>query len=351
MMKRIPLQRGAWFALLLVFLLAACGERTTDDWPYGFEYHGSTMGTTFSVKVTLLPATQSPEALKAEIDALLREINQQMSTYLPDSELSRFNSNRSTDWIEVSPALYTVVATAQQISQLSDGAFDITVGPLVNLWGFGPDPARDSAPPPEHIDALRDRVGYRLLALRENPPALKKQHPEMYLDLSALAKGYGVDRVAALLESQGMHDYLVEIGGELKLHGLNARREFWHIAIEKPTPEWRMVQKIVPLTDIGVATSGDYRNYFEQNGKRYSHTIDPATGYPITHTLASVTLLAPSAMLADAWATAMMVLGAERGMALALQQNLAAYFLVKRDEGFAEQATPEFQRLTRQAIH
>ena len=295
--------------------------------------------------------SQSPDALKAEIDALLNEINQQMSTYLPDSELSRFNAQRTTDWVEVSPELYTVVATAQHISQLTEGAFDISVGPLVNLWGFGPDPARDSAPPLESIEALRDRVGYRLLALRETPPALKKQHPEMYLDLSALAKGYGVDRVAALLDSKGMHDYLVEIGGELKLSGLNTRREPWHIAIEKPTPEWRMVQKIIPVTDIGVATSGDYRNYFEQNGKRYSHTIDPATGYPIAHTLASVTLLAPSSMLADAWATAMMVLGPERGMAVAVERKLAAYFLIKRDEGFAEQATPEFQRLIGESTH
>lgn len=345
-MKRGLSKRGVWFVLLLVFLLGGCAEKVADDWPYGFEYRGSTMGTTFSVKVTLLPAIQSPDALKAEIDALLNDINQQMSTYLPDSELSRFNAQRTTDWVEVSPELYTVVATAQQISQLTEGAFDISVGPLVNLWGFGPDPSRDSAPPLESIEALRDRVGYQLLALRETPPALKKQHPDMYLDLSALAKGYGVDRVAALLESKGMHDYLVEIGGELKLSGLNARRERWHIAIEKPISGWRMVQKIIPITDIGVATSGDYRNYFEQDGKRYSHTIDPATGYPIAHTLASVTLLAPSSMLADAWATAMMVLGAERGMALAVQQNLAAYFLIKHDEGFVEQATPEFLRLT-----
>lgn len=310
------------------------------------QFDGMTMGTGYLVKITDLPANIKPEALQAELDALLREINRSMSTYDEDSELSRINQNRNPEAIALSPELYTVLKEAVRVNRLSGGAFDITVGPLVNLWGFGPELRENAVPAPTAIQQALERVGIDKIELHDTEsPTLHKLHPEVYLDLSAIAKGYGVDRLAEHLETLNIKNYMVEIGGEIRVKGVNAQSNPWHIAIEKPSPSGRNVFKIIAPGDLSVATSGDYRNYFEQDGKRYSHTIDPRTGWPVGHTLASVTVLAATCMHADAMATAFMVLGPEKGYALALTEKLPAMFIVKSPEGFELRVTPAMESL------
>ncbi len=332
--------RGA-FGLLVSFLLA-CSEKPPQA---EFQHFGLALGTSFSVKVTRLPEGVDPARLRDRLDRLLEEVDARMSTYRPDSELSRFNRSRTTRWQPVSPQLAFVVAEALEISRWSRGAFDVTVGPLVNLWGFGPDPRTREPPPPEAIKAARARTGYRKLEVRMQAPALRKRQPDLYVDLSAIAKGWAVDRLAEYLESEGIGDYLVEIGGELRLKGRSPRGGPWRIAIERPVAGVRALGKILALTDIAVATSGDYRNYFEVDGRRFSHTIDPRTGYPVSHRLASVTVLRHTCTRADGLATAFMVMGPEEGYARAEAENIPALFIVKDEDGFRERATSAFRQL------
>lgn len=336
------IKRGAGLGLLLVFLLYGCEMPPNANKPYPFHYANMAMGTSFSIKVSRLPESVIQDVLVRQIDALLSDLNAQMSTYLSDSELSLFNSSQSTEWQKVSPALFEVLLKAKNIHDQSQGAFDVTIGPLVNLWGFGPDPMSFVAPPEDQIVAELKRIGSKYLLLRDQDHAIRKELPSLYLDLSALAKGYAVDRVALLLEKQGIEHYMVEIGGELRLKGRNIQGQPWRIAIEKPTADSRMIQKVLPVTDICIATSGDYRNFFEVDGVRFSHTIDPRNGRPITHKLASVTVLGETAMTADAWATALTVLGPVQGYALAQQKGIPALFIIKTATGFMEKSTAEF---------
>lgn len=327
--------------VLLLLCLTACGDR---DLPVHV-LSGSAMGTVFSVKIVPEGDPVDENRLGDAITAMLGEIEQRMSTYIGDSELSRFNRNPSTDWIRVSTDLCNLVAKAKAISGMTDGAFDITVGPLVNLWGFGPDGSIDSPPAESRIAETLARTGYRKLHADCSAPALRKERADLYVDLSAIAKGHAADRISALLDGADIRNYLVEIGGELRMRGLNAKRSEWAIAIETPRDEVRQVQTIIHLTDLAMATSGDYRNFFEHLGRRYSHTIDPGTGQPVTHRLAAVTVVSDSAAVADAWATALLVLGPERGYALAERENMAAYFLLRGAAGPEELTTSAFEAL------
>lgn len=320
--------------------LAACGSA-----PHRLlELTGSTMGTSYSIKVVDLPAQLHRDTLAALVNAELAALVQRMSTYEPDSELSRFNRSRQTDWITASSELVEVLGEARQVSELTDGAFDVTVGPLVDLWGFGPEYTDDRIPSDAEIDALRARVGYRNVEVRSDPPAIRKRNPDIHVDLSAIAKGYAVDRVALLLESRGIASYLVEIGGELRGRGRNQNGDHWRIGIETPTSGERSVHAVISIDDTGVATSGDYRNFFMHDGRRYSHTINPRTGRPVTHALASVTVISPRTMQADAMATALMVLGPDAGYALADREGLAASFIVRTENGFVDRQTAAFDR-------
>ncbi|WP_219906791.1 FAD:protein FMN transferase [Enhygromyxa salina] len=313
---------------------------------------GSTMGTSFTVVLAGEGLERAGlEQLQAEIDAELASVNAQMSTYLDDSELSRFNAAGAGAAVEVSADLLEVVALARQVNERSGGAFDVTVGPLVDAWGFGPgqaDPSERRELSDAQIDELRAVVGDARLELDLDGLTLKKPVDGLHVDLSAIAKGHGCDRVAALVDAAGHEHYMIEIGGEVRVKGLNPGGDPWRVGIERPTADGagsRAVQAIVRVSDVAVATSGDYRNYWERDGVRYSHTIDPRSGRPIDHRLASVTVVHPeSAALADAWATALNVLGPDEGLALAEQIGLAAYFLVRTDEGFEVRATAPFAR-------
>ncbi len=329
----------------LFFIISACDKSSPKSYP--FHYSGSIMGTSFSIKASQLPVRLTVEQLREEVKARLDAINLRMSTYLKDSELSLLNRLQSTKQQHISPELLEVLLAAEEISELSTGAFDITVAPLVNLWGFGPDMMRYQAPKAEAIQKILAKTGYTQLIVDEQDASITKKIPELSMDLSALAKGYAVDEVALVLENHDITDYLVEIGGEIRLKGVNLQGKKWRIAIEKPVINKRELERVIAISNISMATSGDYRNFFEQEGQRFSHTIDPRTGYPITHKLASVTVLSKTTMLADAWATALMVLGEEAAYDIAEQQKLAVFFIIKTDQGFTERETALFTQYTK----
>ncbi len=326
-------------AVVLASLLGACGGERQ---PY-HELTGPSMGTTYSIKVVNLGEADEEE-LRSDVVYVLTASEQLLSTYIDDSELSRFNSARDTGWVTVSRELCTVVELALGLSEMTAGAFDVTVGPVVNLWGFGPGETVAEPPDDASVAAALESVGYGHLSADCDRPALRKAMPELYIDLSAFGKGFVVDKVAHVLDTYGMTDYLVEIGGELRMRGVNAVGKPWAIAIETPRLDGRSVQSIADLTDTGMATSGDYRNFFEHDGALYSHTIDPATGRPVTHGGASVTVIAESTAFADAMATALLVMGPEAGLEFADDRDIAAYFLERDGERIVERSSETFTR-------
>jgi len=319
-------------------LLSACAQEAKQV----VHLHGNTMGTTYNVKYVIDERGQV-EGLQDEIDARLVEINKLMSTYDPTSELSRFNQNRYTTPVALSAETTKVVNEALRLGELSHGVLDVTVGPLVNLWGFGPNKRPEKVPSEEQVAEVRAYVG--LDKINMTPDGLRKLHPMVYVDLSTIAKGYGVDQVAEIMEKNNLHDYLVEIGGEMRVKGERGNGEEWLIAIEKPVSTERSVQKIVSVGTNAIATSGDYRNYYEMDGKRYSHLIDPRTGSPITHNLVSVTVVHPSSMTADGLATAFNVMGWDEAKALAEKEDLAVFLIKRTKDGFEEYASPQFDEI------
>jgi thiamine biosynthesis lipoprotein len=304
-------------------------------------YQGQAMGTTYSV-VYISTNEVEKKIIEARIDQAINLVNDQMSTYKADSNLSIFNQKPAGACYQFPEDTYKVLQMAQEISVITDGAFDVTIGPLVNLWGFGPDYTDQTKPSDEQIADLKStKVGYQFLLLKGNNTACKEK--DIYVDLSAIAKGYAVDLVAEYLDKLGIDSYLVEIGGELKAKGMKPNKELWRIAIENPEPELgRSVHKVLALENTGIATSGDYRNYYEIDGKRFSHTIDPTTGKPIEHNLASISVLHNSVAYADAMATAMNVMGPEKAMTLAKEKEFAIYMLVKEGAGFQVKSTEAF---------
>jgi len=322
----------------VVLFLSACGEEAKQV----VHLHGNTMGTTYNVKYVVDERGQV-DGLQEAIDARLVEINKLMSTYDPTSELSRFNQNRYTTPFPLSDETSLVVTEAIRLGKLSHNVLDVTVGPLVNLWGFGPNKRPEKVPSEEQISEVREYVGLDKISISEQ--GLKKTHPMVYVDLSTIAKGYGVDQVAAIMEKHDLHNYLVEIGGEMRVKGERGNGEEWLIAIEKPVSTERSVQKIVSIGTNAIATSGDYRNYYEMDGKRYSHLIDPRTGKPITHNLVSVTVVDPSSMTADGLATAFNVMGWDEAKALAEKEHLAVFLIRRTADGFEEYASPEFDTM------
>jgi thiamine biosynthesis lipoprotein len=325
--------------LFSLFFVLACSEQA----PESFKLAGFTMGTSYNITVVGSHSLEQQAALKTAVDTRLEELNDLMSTYIDYSELSIVNKLPARKSYEVSPELFDLLALSLEISWLSNGAFDITVGALVDLWGFGPTDRGDTPPSTEAVAELLAKLGYKNLELNFADTELLKR-TDLSLDLSAIGKGYGVDEVAELLIASGVESFMVEIGGEIRTLGQSPRNSPWRIAVEKPGADIGMVQQILTLDDSAVATSGDYRNYFEKDGLRYSHTIDPRTGYPITHNLASVTVITDSAAYADALATAITVLGAEQGLKLAQQQGIAVYLLLKTDEGFEVKTSDAFER-------
>lgn len=335
---------GALAAVAAAPLVGGCGGRPRAMLA---TFSGLTMAGTYTVKIARAGAMSAAaerslgEALFAEVDA----VDRRMSTFRRDSELSRLNRHASQAPFALSAGLAEVLGKAQAVSAASGGAFDVTVGPLVNAWGFGPE-SRAGMPAADALAQLRTRVDWRSLVLDRAARRIVKVRPDAYADLSGIAQGYGAERIAAALEARGFGDYLVEVSGEVRARGANAEGVAWRIGIERPEGRARALHYVVPLANRALATSGDYRSYFEQGGRRYSHEIDPASGAPVAHRLASVSVVHADCALADAWATALFVLGPERGREVALARGLAAYFVSRAPDGaLVDDLTPAFAAL------
>ncbi len=363
----------------VVFLLAATRSAAAEP----VALTGRALGTTWTVKFLQPAPPLNPATLTARISATLERLEQQFSTYRPNSELSRFNAARTTEWITVSPELARVATDSRALSVLTGGAFDATIFPLVDLWGFGPQ--RRSGPPPSaaEISAARARTGYRRLESRASPPALRKTSPNLAADFSSMAKGFAADTVAVQLTSLGSTDHYVQIGGDIATVGTRP----WRVAIEQPsspavlpgvppsesgtgvppvvspkptpTPSDGPATSLSPpsraldharnfdLTGQSLSTSGDAHNSFTHAGRRYGHILDPRTGEPVSSPLASVSVIAPTCTQSSARATALFILGPDAGFALAVRERWSALFLIREGPSLTARPTPEFTRLTR----
>lgn len=309
---------------------------------------GRTMGTTYSIKYLEGKKTPKITTVNQDVNKLLLEVNRQMSTYIPTSEISIFNKTiKKNTAYKISEDFYKVLSLSMEIASKTSGHFDPTIGPLVNLWGFGPSGKR-KVPSAKELSEAKTIVGHEKLSLSKG--TISKSIDDLYIDLSASAKGFGVDKVAEHLESLGTENYMVEIGGEVRTKG-SKNGQPWKIAIESPHPTdaTKPYQKILSLKKHAIATSGNYRNYFEESGKKYGHTIDFRTGKPTGNTLASVTVVHPeSCAKADAWATAMMVMGPVHGLEFAEKNGISAYFIYRpagqKEGSFVEVATTHFNK-------
>jgi thiamine biosynthesis lipoprotein len=350
---------GRYFIVvaLLVALVSAqawrllrTSARTPMDRPAQIAVGGMTMGGTWSVKLPQLLPAISKSQLETEIGQLLDRLDGQMSLYRPESDLCKFNRYRGAEWFNVPTDLVEVVAESLRVSEQTGGAFDITVAPLVNLWGFGPahlGGQHGKTPDKTDIATARAHVGYRRLECRLNPPALRKSDPELSIDLGGIGKGFAADKVSAYLDRLGARDYLVAIGGELRARGSSSGSGGWRVGIETPTPDTRRIFRQIDLRNASLSTSGDYRNFFEIDGHRFSHEIDPHTGRPVEHGPASVSIVHASGTYADAMATALMVLAPDESFALAKRRDLAVLFVFRGEGSFETHETPAFERLTK----
>lgn len=332
--RELPPQARRLLPVVLLILVGLTLWRLTGDPaptppPGPASFGGATMGTSYTVKFGRVLDPDERRAVARLIEETLSTITASMSTYEPNSELSRFNRDaKPGEPFAVSQPLRTVLDIAVDVGGRTDGALDITVGPAVDAWGFG---AGDAGGPPPATDDLLDRMGWSHVLVDNR--GITRHSDRVRCDVSAIAKGYATDVLAQALEARGHRDYLIEVGGEL--HGSGSRPEGgpWRVGIEKPLVGERQVMRVISLDGMAMATSGDYRNFIERDGKRRSHLFNPATGEPITHDLASVTVVHDQGAFADAWATALMVMGPHRGPSTAERERIAAFFVVRDGDG------------------
>ena len=330
----------------VVILLAGCDNTSAPATPKAqvTVLDGKTMGTFWRVSVVGIDQNRA-ENLRQKVQTLLDGDDHLLATWKSDSALMRFNQSQSTTPWPVSEGMADIVTESLRIGQKTQGAMDITVGPLVNLWGFGPDKQPVKTPTQAQIDAAKARTGLKNLTVinRAGQQYLQKAIPDLYVDLSTVGEGYAADHLARLMIEEGISRYLVSVGGALVSRGMNADGQPWRVAIQKPTDRENAVQAIVDINGHGISTSGSYRNYYELDGQRISHVIDPQTGRPITHKLVSVTVIAPTALEADGWDTGLMVLGTEKAQQVVREQGLAVYMIMKEGDGFTTWMSPQFR--------
>ncbi|BAE74429.1 Thiamine biosynthesis lipoprotein ApbE precursor [Sodalis glossinidius str. 'morsitans'] len=326
-----------------LMLLGGCDGATPPEQAQSWRAEGKTMGTYYRVLVANPPAA-ALTGLNEAIEQRLAEDNHQISTWQDDTILSRFNRYHGTEPQPITPGMADIISTALRVGAKTGGEMDITIGPLVNLWGFGPEKQPTKTPDAKQIESARARVGLAHLRLIETSEGqwLQKSMPDMYVDLSTVGEGYATDHLAALLEQRGITRYLVSVGGAVLTRGLSSCQQPWRVAIQHPTDEFVAAEAVVDLQGHGISTSGSYRNYYELEGKRVSHVIDPVTGGPIDHKLVSATVIATTALEADGWDTGLMVLGTEKAKQLALQEGLAVFLITKTDHGFTTWMSPQF---------
>ena len=345
---------GALLVPTGIVALAGCSGTASGPELAGF--NGSIMGTGYSVRlgtgsiathsVTEAEANSTDELAQA-VHAVLQDVDTHMSTWRADSELSLLNDSVDSDWQPMTASTLQVISQALYTSTASKGAFDVTIGPLVDLWGFGAgaESAAARKPAGQVIRQRLAQVGHETIEVDTATHSVRKHNHAARLDLSGIAKGHAVDRVADLLDSKGVTNYLVEVGGELRGRGHKPDGSLWKVAIERPITGRREAFRALQLKDQAIATSGDYRNFFADGGQRYSHSIDPRTGQPVAHDLASVSVVAGSTMTADALSTAFMVMGPDDAMAFATQHQVAAHFILKSGSSLKEVYSPTFEAL------
>ncbi|ANI59520.1 thiamine biosynthesis lipoprotein [Pseudomonas frederiksbergensis] len=323
--------------MVVVGILSGCGNGDSLE-----RFDGPTMGSSYSIQYVRHAGLPAPAEVRVQVEKILSDVDRQMSTYRSDSDIERFN-NLPANHCQTMPApILELVRVGERLSLQSDGSYDLTVEPLLNLWGFGPQAREEKVPSAEALAEVQQRVGHNHLRI-EGDQLCKDAAVEV--DFNSIAAGYAVDTIAAELEALGIHDYLAEATGELKAVGKKLDGSPWRIALEEPRDDQQVAERIIAVDGYGVSTSGDYRNYFEQGGRRYSHTFDARTGTPVLHTLASVTVIHPSALMADGLSTLLLILGPERGWDYAQTHDIAAFFVIRADTGFVTRTNQAFERL------
>jgi thiamine biosynthesis lipoprotein len=325
-------------AFLLLGALSGCGNGDTLE-----SFGGPTMGSTYSIKYVRHAGLPAPDEVRFQVEQILADMDRQMSTYRSDSDIERFNALPANNCQAMPASILELVRVGEQLSVQSDGSYDLTVEPLLNLWGFGPQARGETVPTAEALADARKRVGHQHLRI-EGDRLCKNVAVEV--DFNSIAAGYAVDTIATRLEAMGIRGYLVEATGELKASGKKPDGSSWRIALEEPRDDQKVAERIIAVDGFGLSTSGDYRNYFEQGGKRYSHAFDARTGAPVSHTLASVTVIHPSALMADGLSTLLLILGPERGWDYAEKHDIGAFFVIRADTGFVTRTSHAFERLS-----
>ena len=330
---------GRWVWLVsTAVVLAACGNGDSME-----SFGGPTMGSTYSIKYVRRAGIAEPAHVRREVESILAEVDRQMSTYRNDSDIERFNALPANNCQTMPASVLELVRVGEQLSAQSEGSYDLTVEPLMNLWGFGPQGREEKVPNPAALAETLQQVGYRHLHI-DGDRLCKDAAVEV--DFNSIAAGYAVDTIAARLETMGIHDYLAEATGELKAKGKKLDGSAWRIALEAPRDDQQVAERIIQVDGYGVSTSGDYRNYFLQDGRRYSHTFDARSGAPVLHNLASVTVIHPSALMADGLSTLLLILGSERAWDYAEKHDIGAFFVIRADTDFVIRTSAAFERLS-----
>ncbi|EPA95852.1 thiamine biosynthesis lipoprotein [Pseudomonas umsongensis] len=324
--------------LVLIGTLSACGNGDSLE-----SFGGPTMGSTYSVKYVRHAGLPAPADVQVEVEKILAEVDRHLSTYRSDSDIAQFNALPANHCRVMPASVLQLVRVGEQLSMQSAGAFDLTVEPLLNLWGFGPQAREEKIPTAQALAEVRQHVGHDHLRI-DGEQLCKDAAVEV--DFNSIAAGYALDTIAAKLTAMGIHDYLAEATGELKAAGRKLDGTAWRIAVEEPRDDQQVAERIIAIDGYGLSTSGDYRNYFVQGGQRFSHTLDARTGLPVSHNLASVTVIHPSALMADGLSTLLLILGPEQGWDYAEKHDIGAFFVMRADTGFVTRSSHAFERLS-----
>ena len=328
------------FSFLLIF---SCSQEKN----YNAKIKGNTMGTYYFIEVIDVPVELKIKNIELEIKNTLKKANKILSNWDKDSEISIINKTDKTTAIKISDELNEVFKTAKEINAKSNGFFDLTLDPIIELWGFGyKSKQMQIIPKDNQIKNILSLIGQKsFLKMNFDNNELIKKNKDIKINLSSIGKGYGIDLIGKKLDQLGINNYIINIGGDILTKGYNSKKENWVIGIENPNLKEKLIKEIVNLTNKGLATSGDYKNFFTKDGKRYSHIINPKTGKPIMHSTKSVTVIHENSMKADGWATAFLALGSLEGLKIADKEKIAVLFIDEIDNKLIKFKSSAFKNL------